>query len=349
MDPLIGSSLILSGSGLLGGLTSFLGGKSDFSDQKKLMNYQNQLNIQNWNMQNEYNSPANIMKRYEQAGLNPNLIYGNNGISASSLPSPTPQKVDRGQVAAAQAMQYMDKMLQLKMLSTQIKGQEIDNEAKTQSIEETRERINGLRIGNQRADFDLNLLRETRGDSLASIKANRTILENQASASKYAPRSAELDNLIKSQNLSNLQVVNKKLNKEIDLFDSRIKLTDAQCNAVASTILLNAAMTDYTWARSSSEWQRASRMSEYIDAEIRRFGMDVRVAGANMAFRRLEYRLLQVFGSTSPGSIMSSASGGVKSWFTGSKTNPVYHQNKNGDYKFKFDYGDYYDDSNSIW
>lgn len=33
-------------------------------------------NIRLWNMQNEYNTPANQMLRFKEAGLNPNLIYG---------------------------------------------------------------------------------------------------------------------------------------------------------------------------------------------------------------------------------------------------------------------------------
>lgn len=37
---------------------------------------QNKYNEEMWNKQNEYNSPKNQMKRYEEAGLNPQLIYG---------------------------------------------------------------------------------------------------------------------------------------------------------------------------------------------------------------------------------------------------------------------------------
>lgn len=33
--------------------------------------------LTDWNSQNAYNSPAAMMKRYREAGLNPNLIYGN--------------------------------------------------------------------------------------------------------------------------------------------------------------------------------------------------------------------------------------------------------------------------------
>lgn len=38
--------------------------------------YQYNKNIEAWNMQNAYNTPKNQMQRYQDAGLNPNLIYG---------------------------------------------------------------------------------------------------------------------------------------------------------------------------------------------------------------------------------------------------------------------------------
>lgn len=41
-------------------------------------------NRQQWNAQNEYNSPAEQMSRYRAAGLNPNLIYGSGQASAGN-------------------------------------------------------------------------------------------------------------------------------------------------------------------------------------------------------------------------------------------------------------------------
>lgn len=61
---------------------------------KKLMNYQNNLNIKNWQMANEYNKPINQMARFREAGLNPNLIYGNMENSASSLASPSAESAN---------------------------------------------------------------------------------------------------------------------------------------------------------------------------------------------------------------------------------------------------------------
>lgn len=51
-------------------------------------------NLEFWNMQNAYNSPEQQMKRFQEAGLNPHLIYGQgNSGSAGSIQSPNPQPV----------------------------------------------------------------------------------------------------------------------------------------------------------------------------------------------------------------------------------------------------------------
>ncbi|UPW41900.1 DNA pilot protein [Dipodfec virus RodF1_80] len=46
------------------------------------LNYKRQIDF--WNMQNEYNTPAAQMERYRAAGLNPNLIYGTGTSSAGN-------------------------------------------------------------------------------------------------------------------------------------------------------------------------------------------------------------------------------------------------------------------------
>jgi len=43
---------------------------------KKIYNQQKRDNVEFWNMQNAYNSPEAQMGRFKAAGLNPNLIYG---------------------------------------------------------------------------------------------------------------------------------------------------------------------------------------------------------------------------------------------------------------------------------
>lgn len=44
--------------------------------QRKLMGHEHDYAIEDWNLQNAYNTPKAQMQRYQEAGLNPNLIYG---------------------------------------------------------------------------------------------------------------------------------------------------------------------------------------------------------------------------------------------------------------------------------
>lgn len=49
-----------------------------------LMKQQEQAyNLELWNLQNQYNSPAEQMKRFQDAGLNPNLIYQQQNTAAA--------------------------------------------------------------------------------------------------------------------------------------------------------------------------------------------------------------------------------------------------------------------------
>lgn len=65
----------MTGSGLVGGLLSFIGAK-------KRQEAANKQNVEFWKMQNAYNHPSEQMKRLREAGLNPNMIYGTSPASA---------------------------------------------------------------------------------------------------------------------------------------------------------------------------------------------------------------------------------------------------------------------------
>lgn len=49
-----------------------------------LARLQNRWNIDQWNRENAYNSPSAQMARYKAAGLNPDLIYGQQNLAAAS-------------------------------------------------------------------------------------------------------------------------------------------------------------------------------------------------------------------------------------------------------------------------
>lgn len=80
------------GSVVQGGM-GLLGSALNYKYNKALAAQQNQYNIDMWKMQAEYNSPQAQMQRFSEAGLNPNLIYGqgSNGNMSSAPEQVVPQ------------------------------------------------------------------------------------------------------------------------------------------------------------------------------------------------------------------------------------------------------------------
>lgn len=103
--------------------------------EREQMDYQNRVNMDFWNMQNDYNSPINQVARMRAAGLNPALMYGSSptntaaDISAASggaarnhvpnLQAPKYDDLGLGQIGGAM-MQAMQFSLQQKMTDAQV-------------------------------------------------------------------------------------------------------------------------------------------------------------------------------------------------------------------------------------
>jgi hypothetical protein len=84
MDPL---TIGLTGAAIAGGAfnTAQTGrmNKKSMRFSREMYDKQKTDNLAFWQMQNEYNSPQQQMKRFQEAGLNPNMIYGAGSGGAS--------------------------------------------------------------------------------------------------------------------------------------------------------------------------------------------------------------------------------------------------------------------------
>ena len=102
-----------SGGSMIGSaissLVSGLGNRAQIKAQAKenqknreynlmLARLQNQWNLEQWQRENDYNSPTAQMARYRAAGLNPDLIYNQQNTSAAS------PELTSGEPAAVQDM-----------------------------------------------------------------------------------------------------------------------------------------------------------------------------------------------------------------------------------------------------
>lgn len=94
-------------------ITDLFGQKQQNSSNLELAKYSFDRSMAAWREQSEYNSPLNQLKRYQEAGLNPNLIYGQmnegNASSAPQMSTPTSGRVSPidllGQYAQIQNLQ----------------------------------------------------------------------------------------------------------------------------------------------------------------------------------------------------------------------------------------------------
>lgn len=136
--PLIAAGASLAGSAINAGSQSATN-QSQLSYSREMYDKQRADALADWNRQNEYNSPAAQMTRFKEAGLNPNLIYGQQTqspvVRSSSVEgySPRAPQVDLGN-AAAMGLQGLStfqdtqlKNVQTDLVKEQIKNASTDN------------------------------------------------------------------------------------------------------------------------------------------------------------------------------------------------------------------------------
>lgn len=113
---------------------------------------QNRWNLNQWQRENDYNSPTAQMARFKAAGLNPNLIYGQTNPAASSpsmtagaASSPTDMSAIGNKRNFGQAIQ---EALNLEMQKAQIEAIKAGTEKTKADTDNTRETTKGLTIDN---------------------------------------------------------------------------------------------------------------------------------------------------------------------------------------------------------
>lgn len=120
------------GSSLMSGASGLIGQALQYKYNKRLMKLQNKYNIDMWKMQADYNSPQSQMQRFQEAGLNPNLIYGqgSNGNMSQAPIQGVPEAPN-----FTPAMQKMAEAFNIENLRTIIANRKkAEAEAKEQQI-----------------------------------------------------------------------------------------------------------------------------------------------------------------------------------------------------------------------
>jgi len=198
---------------------------------EKMYQQQRQHALQDWTMQNEYNSPEAMMQRFQKAGLNPNLIYGN-GATTEAGPirstdvkqwAPKAIETDLGRTVGGAIDTYFD---------VQVKKQQIDNLKAQNNLIVQQSNLAAANVLNRTSDtrtkdFDLFMknqlkentleyatqsLRKITTDIDLSLQANeRAILQNNMNM-----RTGEINLQKTAQEILTSRVQNAKTNQERD-------------------------------------------------------------------------------------------------------------------------------------
>lgn len=130
---------------------------------REMYNVQKADNLAFWNMQNEYNSPEAQMQRFKDAGLNPNLIYGQQN-TAGPLSSPDVQKpqfdVPRYGDVVPSALSAIDLVTNLELRQAQIDNVRAQNDVIKQNAVLIGSQISGTEASTKRKLLDYNLENE---------------------------------------------------------------------------------------------------------------------------------------------------------------------------------------------
>lgn len=203
--PAVGAAAISAGGSILG---SLLSGHQNYSNTKKLMAYQNQMNIDNWKMENMYNSPGAQMARLREAGLNPSLVYSSGtdntgGSIGSSSPASMAGNVDYSQAIPSAVNTYFS----AKMQEQQFKNMQFQNDFIKAQINKQYQESVGIALQNARESAFLGSYpkiaalsiaqaeADLRGKSLSNTLYGQQANINDISMTKMA---VEIDNLRKT-------------------------------------------------------------------------------------------------------------------------------------------------------
>lgn len=212
----------------------------DFTREMYERTFNDNLNM--WHMQNQYNNPLSQMQRFKEAGLNPNLIYGQGN---------TAEKIASGQMTSGNAKSSPSNF----DLSS---GLQAYNSFVSQSAQ-----TDVLKEQGKVLQADANL---------KAIQGTKTLLESDG---------LRIDNNTKSQ-LSSISVDTAKAMlqnalKQNDVMDIDIALKTAQTHKTDSDRLVNVRQIENLEARLDLDTEMSSYYRNKIMSDIKKTSYDIKM------------------------------------------------------------------------
>lgn len=261
----------------IGAITGPISAAIQMSAQKKenernrqynlyLARLQNRWNLEQWQRENDYNSPTAQMARYRKAGMNPNLAYGQPTLSASSPTltsgaSSSPQDmspIGEGMRTFGQAQQMM---LNMEMQKAQIEAIKAGTENTKANTEKTSEETKNVVVAREGMSIQNYISSITAGDTIELTRVNLKIATADLDMKPYEKQTL-------AENIKILQQTYEQGDLNLEHTRQQIELAKKQ-NA--------AAVLDMYFA-----WCENQRQDKKVEAEIKKLS-----AETNLSVRQL--------------------------------------------------------------
>lgn len=297
--PLIGTG-ISAIAGLFGGKksndTNVKVAREYNQGQMDIARYQNEFNETMWNKQNAYNTPVAQIERMRQAGLNPNLMYGqgNTGNASSAPSAATPNMAkpnlsyqylsDVGNTISQGVSQYINAEVAKSNINksnaeTDLVRQQITNAQEDEKLKKLKAVY--MQYANSKTKDEANFWADRLRSEIANIES-RSVL-NFANSELADSRRFTLNVLrpLEKQLIQSrvkftiastlMQYSNIKLNdSKIDQIANSIQLTDSQ---ITSNNLENIIKTKLLHSNVNLRGNLIERVAERIAQSLRAVGL----------------------------------------------------------------------------
>lgn len=274
---------------LTGGMSSLAQGAIGSFFNRGNADYSNNLAQQNARFWAQYNSPVNQMQRLKEAGLNPNLVYGNGTAVATAegnSGAPNVQGVNFDFRSPAQ----------MALLKAEKNNRVKQNELLDSQINKTNEEANALAIANRTAgdryQAELNNMRETFYNLQKTgrlIDAQASVNEADATLKKFQSR---LNNLYGIDNAywENIRIKSAALIEQVNaLFASNLKELEVKygqqkINKLISDICLNKSIQNVN----NELANKYIKEGKVLDKQEKKLGWETRTAAHDASIARIE-------------------------------------------------------------
>jgi hypothetical protein len=268
-----------------------------------LARMQNKWNLQQWQRENDYNSPSAQMARFREAGLNPDLMYGN-GTAGNSMGSPA---LTSGAPATPQDMSPLGGMRNFGDVIQNTLNQEMQRaqiEAIKANTNKTKEETTGVILANENLTYKNLVDAATTGQKIEMENLNVRLAKNALdigakNLEKLGKELTTLDQTIE-QNKEQLKILqnavaggaldNELKRKEVDNY--MVKLNNELLN--------DETMRKYQKAMTAKQWQEFEQDSLKFQKVL--LGLDLenglkvqqgRINALNIRYKKAETGMLE--------------------------------------------------------